>query len=130
MTNPPAGRYGPEPTTRLRVWCIAGLVALVLAAAAVLTWVAIGQFGSKVSWQDAGYHVTDATSIQVTFQVTKPAGATVTCQVEALSQSFAQVGIQAVTVGPGTTSTETVSVTVPTSERAVTGTVDSCSLAG
>ncbi len=130
MTTPPAGRYGPEPTAAARTWRRAGLVVLVLAALAVLAWVGIATLRDPVQWRDVGYHVDGATSIQVTFDVTKSASASATCRVRALSQSYAEVGVMDVPVGPGTTSTQRVTVTVPTSETAVTGTVQTCHLDG
>ena len=130
MSTPPAGRYGPAPTAAARTWRRAGLVVLILAAAAVLAWVGVGTLRDPVQWRDVGYHVDGATAIDVTFDVTKSTAATATCRVRALSQSYAEVGVMDVPVGPGTTSTQRVTVTVPTSETAVTGTVQSCRLGG
>ena len=126
MSTPPAGRYGPAPTARTTTWRRLGLVVLVLAALAVLSWVGIATLRDPVQWRDVGYHVNGATSIDVTFDVTKSTSATATCRVRALSQSYAEVGVTDVPVGPGTTSTQRVTVTVPTSETAVTGTVQTC----
>lgn len=128
MTVPPAGRYGPPPTARAALARRAGLTALILAAVALLTWLGLGALRDPVQWRDVGFHVDGATSVDVTFDVTKDVAATVTCRVEALSQDYAQVGVQDVVVGPGTTSTQRVTVTVPTSQAAVTGTVRSCRL--
>ena len=126
MSTPPAGRYGSEPTAAVRAWRRAGLVVLILAALAVLAWVGIGTLRDPVQWRDVGYHVTGSTSIDVTFDVTKSTSATATCRVRALSESYAEVGVMDVPVGPGTTSTQRVTVTVPTSQTAVTGTVQTC----
>ncbi len=128
--RPPAGRYGPEPTSRTRLAHRLGLAALVLAALAVLTWVGIGTLRDPVQWRDVGYHVDGATSIDVTFDVTADPDATATCRVEALSASYAQVGVTDVEVAPGPTSTRRMTVTIPTAERAVTGTVRSCRVGG
>lgn len=128
--RPPAGRYGPEPTGRTRLARRLGLAALVLAALAVLTWVGIGTLRDPVQWRDVGYHVDGATAIDVTFDVTKDPGVTATCRVEALSTSYAQVGVADVEVAAGTTRTRRVTVTIPTSETAVTGTVRSCRVGG
>ena len=130
MSTPPAGRYGPAPTAVAAMWRRVGLVVLILAALAVLAWVGIGTLRDPVQWRDVGYHVNGSTSIDVTFDVTKSTSASATCRVRALSQSFAEVGVADVPVGPGRTSTQRVTVNVPTSERAVTGTVASCHLVG
>ena len=130
MSTTPAGRYGSPPTARALTWRRAGLVVLVLAALAVLAWVGIGTLRDPVQWRDVGYHVNGATSIDVTFDVTKSTSASATCRVRALSQSYAEVGLADVPVGPGTTSTQRLTVTVPTSELAVTGTVQTCRIGG
>lgn len=126
MTTPPAGRYGPAPTARSVAWRRAALALLVLAALGVLAWVGAHMLRDPVQWRDVGYHVNGATSIDVTFDVTKSPSASATCHVHALSQTFAEVGVLDVPVGPGTTSTQRLTVTMPTSERAVTGTVVTC----
>lgn len=125
----PAGRYGPEPTARTRLARRLGLAGLVLAAVAVLVWLGIGALRDPVQWRDVGFHVDGATSIDVTFELTKDTDAAVRCRVEALSASYAQVGVLDTTIGPGTARTQRVTVTIPTSETAVTGTVRGCQLA-
>ncbi|MGY4643548.1 DUF4307 domain-containing protein [Cellulomonas sp. URHB0016] len=124
--QPPEGRYGPAvaPRTGVRRWL--GWAVLGVVAVGLLVWVAIGVVDQPVSWKDVGYHVDDATSVQVTFEVTKPRDDTVSCRVQALSQSFAEVGVRTVEVGPAETGTRRVTVTVPTAELAVSGTVASC----
>ena len=99
-----------------------------LAVVAVAAWVGAGVLRDPVQWRDVGYHVDDATSIQVTFDVTKDVTASATCRVQALSRSYAQVGVHDTVVGPGTTRTQRVTVQVATSERAVTGTVMHCTI--
>jgi len=49
--------------------------------------------------------------------------------IRALSQSFGEVGVRTVEVGPATTDTVRVTVTVPTAELAVSGEVQSCQVA-
>jgi len=117
--QPPAGRYGPEPTARTGARRWIGWAAVGVLAAAVLVWVAIGVTDEQVTWKDVGYHVDGTTSTDVTFEVTKPKGDTVSCRVQALSQSFAEVGVRTVEIGPADTATQRVTVTVPTAELAV-----------
>lgn len=124
--RPPAGRYGPEPTSRSTTLRRVALGALVLVAAVVLAWVGIGVVREPVQWKDVGFRVDGPTSTQVTFDVTKDAEATVTCQVQALSESYAQVGVRSVEVGPADTATQRVTVTVQTAELAVSGVVAGC----
>lgn len=124
--RPPAGRYGPEPTSRSTTLRRVGLGALVLVAIVVLAWVGIGVVREPVQWKDVGFRVDGPTSTQVTFDVTKDRDATVTCQVQALSESYAQVGVRSVEVGPADTATQRVTVTVQTAELAVSGVVAGC----
>lgn len=128
--RPPAGRYGPEPTSRSATLRRVGLVALVVVAVAVLAWVGIGVVREPVQWKDVGFRVDGPTSTQVTFEVTKDRDATVTCRVEALSESYAQVGVRSVEVGPAQTPTQRVTVTVQTQELAVSGVVAGCTPVG
>lgn len=124
--RPPAGRYGPEPTSRSTTLRRVGLGALVLVAVVVLAWVGIGVMREPVQWKDVGFRVDGPTSTQVTFEVTKDPDATVTCQVQALSESYAQVGVRSVEVGPADTATQRVTATVQTAELAVSGVVAGC----
>lgn len=78
-----------------------------------------------VQWKDIGFVVDGSDAIEVTFDVTKDPGSSATCRVRALSQAFVEVGITQVEVGPGPR-TQRVTVTVPTAELAVSGTVASC----
>jgi hypothetical protein len=52
----------------------------------------------------------------------------VTCTVAALSESYAEVGVRTVEVGPADSATRRVTVTVQTTELAVTGIVETCEL--
>jgi hypothetical protein len=124
--QPPEGRYGPAATPRTGARRRLGWVVLGVVALSLLVWVAIGVVDQPVSWKDVGYHVDDATSVQVTFEVTKPRDDTVSCRVQALSQSYAEVGVRTVEIGPADVGTQRVTVTVPTAELAVSGTVASC----
>jgi len=126
LSTPPAGRYGPPATARTVMWRRVSIAAIALAALAGLAWVGSYMLRDPVQWSDVGYHVNGATSIDLTFDVTKSASASASCRVHALSQSFAEVGVLDVPVGPGTTTTQRVTVTIPTSETAVTGTVVTC----
>ena len=122
--TPPAGRYGPPTGSRTsrRVWIVVGVVV----ALGLLAFVTRGVLANPVHWQDYGYKVVDDGHIRVTFEVTKPKGATATCTVQALSASFGQVGVQTVTVPPGPEPTVRMTVEVRTAEPAVSGTVQSC----
>jgi hypothetical protein len=100
------------------------MIALGVLAVAVAAWLALA--GDGITWKMVGFRVDGPTSTQVTFDVTKDADATVTCRVQVLSESYAEVGVQTVEVGPAGTATQRVTTTVPTSELAVSAVVESC----
>lgn len=124
--RPPAGRYGPEPTDATRRLQRLGLAALVVVAMLVLGWTGAGVMRDPVQWQDVGYRVDGPSATEVTFDVTTAVGTAVTCRVQALSSSYAQVGVLDVPVPAAQTRTRRVTVTVPTVELAVTGVVQGC----
>lgn len=124
--RPPAGRYGPEPTDgdrRLRRLALALLVVVVMV---VLGWIGGAVLRDPVIWQAVGYRVDSPSATEITFQVTTPVGGSATCRVQALSASYAQVGVLDVPVPPSETRTRRVTVTIPTVEEAVTAVVQSC----
>jgi len=123
--TPPAGRYGPEPDERSRIPWLVTVVLAALVGAVVVAWLGLGALRDPVQWKDIGFVVDGSDAIEVTFDVTKDPGSSATCRVRALSQAFAEVGITQVEVGPGPR-TQRVTVTVPTAELAVSGTVASC----
>ena len=126
--RPPAGRYGPEPTARSARRGRLGLVVAAVLGLAVVVWVGLSMASRPVSFTDVGFDVDGSRSIDVTFEVTKPKESTVTCTVTALAESYAQVGVRTVEIGPADEATRRVTLTVQTTELAVTGTVDSCAL--
>ena len=124
--QPPAGRYGSTPagTRRRRTQ---GLVAVLTVLGLLTTvWLGAAVLRDPVQWKDVGYDVVDGTAVDVTFEVTQTTGTSAVCRVQALSQSYAEVGVLDVTVPRGSTATQRVTVTVPTTELAVTGTVEGC----
>jgi hypothetical protein len=128
VLQPPPGRYGPSPTPSSRRRRRLGLVAVGVVGLRVALWIALNVAGQPVSWKDVGFHVQGPQATDVTFEVTKAKDATVTCQVKALSESYAEVGVRTVTVGPADTAEQRVTATVQTTELAVSGTVDRCDL--
>jgi Domain of unknown function (DUF4307) len=125
--RPPAGRYGPvRPRSSARRNL--GWGALAALVVAVVAWVGGAALQDPVQWKSVGFDVTNASSTEVTFDVTKAHDATATCRVRALSQSFGEVGVRTVEVGPADTDTVRVTVTVPTAELAVSGQVQGCDL--
>jgi hypothetical protein len=125
--RPPAGRYGPE-RTHGRSRAIIGWGALGALVLVLVVWVGGGALQDPVQWKSVGFDVTDASSTDVTFDVTKAKDESASCRVRALSQSFGEVGVRTVEVGPASTDTVRVTVTVPTAELAVSGEVQGCEI--
>ncbi|VTR77630.1 DUF4307 domain-containing protein [Cellulomonas hominis] len=127
--GPPAGRYGPATTPGRRRAARVGLVVLAVLGVAVAVWIGIGQARTPVRWDEVGFRVDGPTQTEMTFDVTKDPEATVTCRVQALSDRYAEVGVQDVTVGPAGTGTQRVTTTIPTAEEAVSAVVEHCEVA-
>lgn len=119
-------RYGQKPAgNKLRNTLLATFGVVLLTAAAAY-------FGfanySPVSYNDIGYRVLSNTSIEIDFEVSKPIDASVICSIQALNNSYGVVGWKQVEIGPTETKTSAITVTLVTTEAAVTGLVDDCKL--
>ncbi|MGZ4635590.1 DUF4307 domain-containing protein [Oryzihumus sp.] len=104
------------------IWCAVGI--------AIAVWLGLASTVGQVSWTDIGYHVVDDSRVDVSYDVHRPTGKAVTCQVQALDSHFGTVGSVAVHIpapGPDSVHRET---TVRTTSRAVTGVVQTCSVDG
>jgi hypothetical protein len=105
---------------------VVALATLGAVALGLVVWIGIGVLQDPVQFKDVGFAVQGPDRIDVTFDVIKDPPVTVECAVHALNQSFAEVGLVRVTIGPSTTQIQRRVVTVPTQELAVTGIVRSC----
>lgn len=125
-TGRPPGRYGRQPS-RARTVLLGVLAALAVAAGLVwVVWAGLGAADRDVRWTDVGYRAEDD-RVLVTFDVVQDPGSTAVCEVEALSSSYATVGLVRVDVPAQGHSVVRRTVEVPTQERAVSGQVRSCS---
>jgi len=123
--TPPVGRYGDDPDERSRVPWLVTVVLAALLGAVVVGWIGLAALRDPVQWKDIGFAVHGGDSVDITFEVTKDPESTATCRVRALSQSYAEVGVKDVHIGPGAR-TQRVTVVIPTAELAVSATVASC----
>jgi hypothetical protein len=117
-------RYGQKPPRdpkNFRRFAIVGVTALTLTA----MWFGIANY-SPVSYQNIGFRVISELQTEVDFELTKPANATVVCSVEALNNAFATVGWIELEFGPSELQTIRHTVSLITTELAVTGLVDEC----
>ena len=123
-----AQRYGTTTSPRARwAWRIGiGMGAVVGLAVAV--WVALVFAIQPVRWDTIGYKVNDATSTEITFDVITDPGTVAHCRVQALSASYAQVGVVDAVVGPSELRVTRYVQTIPTAEEAVTALADTCTV--
>jgi hypothetical protein len=89
-------------------------------------WIAWSGAEQRVGWTDIGFEVVDAGTTRITFEVDRHPGAEVVCTVRALNAGFAEVGRLDVVVPASEVRTAREEATIPTSEKAVTGTVKAC----
>jgi hypothetical protein len=122
----PAERYGDVPSRRRRRVVVAAVAVLAVVGVAFVVWAGLAAAQREVRWDDVGYRVVDDTTVELTFNVVKDPGATVECRLQALSGSFAQVGLATVEVGPAPERAVQRTATIRTQERAVTAVVDTC----
>jgi uncharacterized protein (DUF58 family) len=130
----PPGRYGaaPDPGGKSphRRRNVTILAVLALAFVVVVAWLALGNQSASVTYDTYGYKVVDGQTVTVSVDVTVAPGTPVECTVEAQNDQHAQVGSRDVDLGPSNASSARYTVTIQTSERAVTGLVDSCRITG
>lgn len=123
-----AERYGRSSSAFARRLGRAGIGVVALVALGVTVWVALVFADQPVRWDDVGYRVDSAASVEITFDVTMQPGSTAQCRLQALSSNFAQVGVLDVVVGPSDRLTSRYVETIPTAEEAVTAIVDTCTI--
>lgn len=108
-----------------RKWWIVGILGCTLALGLVV-WFAVSATYGRVSWQTTGYDVVDAEHVEVAFTIHRPANVAVVCQLKAMDQAFAAVGLLDVTIPAGPEIDLARRVTIRTTTLAVTGTVATC----
>lgn len=114
----------PKPPRSTRFWWIVGTVG-VLAMTAAIVWLQLAGGTGRVSWNDAGFQITDEASIDIRFDVVRQPDREVVCRLEALDDNKNFVGSREVTVAPGQERSRQIA-TVQTIARARTGYVDLC----
>lgn len=118
-------RYGEKQSNpkRTRLLTVIGIALLT----AIAAWFGFANY-SPLSYQDIGFRVINNTTVEVDFEVTAPAGTVAICDIQALNNSFAQVGWVELILPASESSTNRHTVTLTTTELAVTGLVDECRL--
>ncbi len=118
----------PRPAPGTGKWWAIGIVGC-LVGVAVAVWFGVAATWGQVTWVDTGYRVIDDRTVEVRFDVHRPAGQQVTCTVRALDKGFGTVGTVEVAVPANEQLAVGMVVTVRTTTRAVTGVVRTCAAA-
>lgn len=107
------------------------ILAISTAAVALVSFLVWAVFVSidnsnQVTHRDIAYEVIDEYSTDVTFEVSRNPGQSVSCDVTVLNQSFAIVGFLTVDVAPSDSRSTVISSTIRTTELGVSGLVEGC----
>ena len=128
--NKGVSRTDPPPSNRR--WVVIGTV-LITAFTALIVALGVYLQQGRVTATVTNYSVVDDRTVVVGFDVRRPAGTAVVCRVQAISVDFAPVGTLDVTIpGDEADGARTVhrDVTLRTTTRANTGTVQNCVVEG
>jgi hypothetical protein len=115
----------PRPAPGTGRWWVVGLT-LGSIGVALAVWLGLANSLGQVTWTDTGYKVVDDRTVRVDFDVHRSPQQAVTCRVRALDRSFGVVGVIDVSVPASQEASVHQQVTVRTTSRAVTGTVQDC----
>ena len=119
--DPIAARYGRKSPNRRLITAFVGLALVTFLVWA--GWVAVA--GNQPQGKTISYEVWNESTTLVDFSVTKPKDRSVTCAVQALKEDYAIVGYKEVQF-PAGESYVVSTVTLTTTQKAVTGLVDHC----
>jgi hypothetical protein len=124
-------RYGRTPRDRSRqrriLWIAAA--AFVVVFAAWVIWGGLDSARNGLQNRDIAFSLIDDHHVDVTFEVSAPAGSTSYCAVQALSEQQAVVGWRVVEIPPADTYTRQFTERVRTIDTPVTGLIYRCWLA-
>ena len=119
-------RYGVSKSvdkTRNKVlgWSAVALATIIAGLFGYLNW-------SPIGTTDISFRVISPWQTEVEFEIEMPAGSVAVCGIEALNNSFTQVGYVELEFGPFEVTTTRHTVSLNTYQEAVTGLVDECQL--
>lgn len=121
-------RYGRTAgrSRRTRFIAIVVAAAIVVVFGAWVIWAGPGQTSHGLDSDDVGYRIVSAHRATVDSQVSVDPGTTAKCAVQVLDKSYTIVGWKVVTLPPATERTRTITTTVNTTTRGVTGLIHTC----
>jgi hypothetical protein len=118
----------PRPAPGDAKWWVIATIGILLGCA-MAVWFGLASTVGRPSWAVVGYRVIDDRTVDVTYQVSRPAGRDVICLIRAMDQGFGTVGLAEVHIPSSKTVSVQRTTRVRTTTRAVTGVVKSCSVA-
>lgn len=118
-------RYGRVRRRGTR-WAV--IIASTIGALAIgaFAWMIVANSLNTVEADATGFHVVDARTVVVEFQLSAPPGSAVACALEAQDVQHGVVGWKVVEIAAGETHARAFRETVPTVGEATTGFVNSC----
>jgi hypothetical protein len=121
-------RYGRSPARRRRARVLAGITgaAVLVVVGAWVVWAGLFGPGASLGSRDLGYSLIGDDAVEVHYEVTAGAGASVSCALQALNSTFAIVGWKVIAIPPSDQGTRQFRETLRTSEPAVTGLIYRC----
>ncbi len=119
-------RYGRGRGIRGRRWAWIGVGALAIAVVGYFGWSTYAQAAQSVDIDVTAFHLDDAHSVTVDFQLTLPRGAAVDCVIEAQDTEHGIVGWKVVSYPADDAHSRSFSETVVTTAEATNGLVPSC----
>jgi hypothetical protein len=109
----------PRPAPgKARLWILSTLG--ILAMSAIAIWFGLAAVVGKPNWEARSFKVVSEKETLIKFAVSRPAGMTVRCEVQALDQAHAVVGRAEVVLGPELGAQVEQTALIRTTSRAVT----------
>lgn len=127
-TDQLAARYGRSPERRRRsllLYVAFGAVVLLVVVAWVV-WAGLDEANGSIDAEDAGNSVIDARTVEVSYQISMPAGATAKCALQAQDVDHTVIGWKVVEVPRSTGVTRTFHTRVTTTQKPSAGLIYSC----
>ncbi len=127
-TDQLAARYGRTPQRRRRniLLLVAFGAAVLVVVVAWVVWAGLDEANGSLDAEDAGNSVIDARTVEVSYQISMPAGATAKCALQAQTENHTVIGWKIVDVPRSTGVTRTFHSRVTTTQKPDAGLIYSC----
>ena len=120
-------RYGRGPASRRGLWVGVAVASVAVVLGVLwLVFVAFSGDNTRIESTDVGHTIVDESTVSVTWRVTAPENAEVSCALQALNDDYGIVGWRIVELPPGDRAVREFTETVRTTEPAVNGLIYRC----